>query len=538
MFEFHKVSTCDFSNRTFHPPSLFFPNDPPRHARYIAAAGVDLLSLCQTTAIMTSQAGNDAVGPTYQDPTKVSFDSQSEKYCITCGKSDDVNRCARCKGAWYCDRNCQKADWPCHKILCAKYAKMNESEPIKNGYRAFLFRADSLEPELLVLPVTWRGKRDFQPITSLLHHEESKFGQFLQLSGFGFNMRLKMSYIYRGKNFLGMQVACRDSHVFDGSPPNKSVFASVKAIGRAPPHLWAGNIVVRRQHDSGSGLRAGSVTMADFRHTIDWLAFYPKMAGIDPWHPDPRSIFPEPSPWSSHHFASIQGVQINCDEQVERDSERYKTVTVPASHPIRGIMSKPLGDISPISKLLGRPLRLVRRAGQIHEGKANKMPPTYGPAKALLHEIKWDTDLTVPMFTYDAPNGGLPPVGQYLVVRADDKDLSVDDAKIMVIVRATLQAGMYAYRGATQEDKRRAEVDMQRSMRFVTWANYTVVFDKLGMPRPQRLVEEVPFADMRGPDAPDDVDDGREEDEDHAWDEDESESDDESDDESNEKSDD
>ncbi|KAK7718676.1 hypothetical protein SLS64_002636 [Diaporthe eres] len=464
---------------------------------------------------MTSQAGNDTVAPTYQDPTKVSFDSKSEKYCITCGKSENVNRCARCKGAWYCDSNCQQADWPCHKILCAKYAKLNESEPIKNGYRAFLFRADSLEPELLVLPVTWRGERDFQPIRNLLHHEESKHGQYIESPGFISNMRLRMSYIYRGEIFLGIRFACRETFSMDGSLPNKSILASVKAVGKIPPHTWAGNIVVRRQHESGSGLRAGSVTMADFRHTIDWLAFYPKMTG-EPWDPVRGSkVVLGPVPWSTDHFASIQGIQINGDQHIEDESERYKAVTVPASHPIRGIMSKPLGRISPISKLLDRPLRLVIRADQAHEVGANRPPPIYGPVKALLCKIENDTDAVLPILAHHALDGELPSIGQVLVVRADDKDLSADDVKAMSMCREALQGVMLASR----EDKRDMEAAMQRALGSITWDKYFLAFDKLGMPRPQRLVEEAAFVDMRG--ALDDVDDGLGDAYYYPWDEDE-----------------
>lgn len=476
---------------------------------------------------MTSQAG-DKIGPTYQDPTKLSFGGKSEKYCITCGKSENVNRCARCKGAWYCDSNCQQADWPCHKILCAKYAKLNELEPIKNGYRAFFFRADSLEPELLVLSATWKGERDFQPVIRLLHHEGSNVGQYVSVPGFGFNARLGVFGIYAGKRSLGIQVACRDTHGFDGSPPNKSVFASVKAIGKKPPHLWAGNIIVRRQHDSSSGLRAGSVTMADFRHTVDWLAFYPKMAGLDSWDED----LPRPSPWSAIAFDSIQGIQISGDQRTKDESERYTTVTVPASHPIRGIMAKAKGGISPISKLVGRPLRLVMRVDQVDEADANHTLPSCSPAKVLMRKIENDTNVVLPEFTNMSLLEEVPLIGQALVVRTDDNDLTVDDVKAMVYFSESMCREVFqGVTLASREDKPDTEVAIQRALGFMTWDKYVLAFDELGLPRPQRPADEA-FIDMRGPDVPDDVEDGtdEDEDEDYGWDEDEDESDADSDD--------
>lgn len=459
---------------------------------------------------MTLQAGNN-VAPTYQDPTKLSFGSGSEKYCITCGKSENVNQCARCKGAWYCDSNCQQADWPCHKLLCAKYAKLNESEPIKNGYRAFLFRADSFEPELLVLPVTWRGKRDFKPIISLLRQEESMFDDSVQLPGFGFNMRLKMPYIYAGKTSLRIEVACRESHGFDGSPPNKSIFASVKAIGKKPGHLWAGNIVVRREHDSFNGLRAGSVTMADFRHTVDWFAFYPKMAGLDDWDSNP----PVSSPWSAVTFPGIQGILIKGDQEIKDESERYTTVTVPASHPIRGIMPQSCGDISPISKRVGRALRLVMRLDEAYKVDANHTPPACGPAKDLMRPIEKDTNFVLPGVIYSSPCRGFPPMGQVLVIRADDKDLSIDDVRAMVYFSDSMcRAGLRKIAIASREAKPDLRDAMKSAKGLMTWDNYVLEFDKLGLPRPQRPAEEA-FIDMRGPDAPDDVDHGG--DEDDGW---------------------
>lgn len=478
---------------------------------------------------MTLQAGSN-VAPTYQDPTKLSFGSGSEKYCITCGKSENVNQCARCKGAWYCDSDCQQADWPCHKLLCAKYAKLNESEPIKNGYRAFLFRADSVEPELLLLPVTGRGERDFEPVINLLRHEGSTFGN-LELAGTGFNMRLKKSPIYAKKKYLGLQVACRSTHAFDGSSPNKSVLASINAIDMKPPHLWAGNIVVRRQHDSASGLRAGSVTMADFRHIVDWFAFYPKMPGLDPWD---QNIF-EPSPWFSAvstRIQDIQGVQINGDPKIEDESDRYMTVDVPASHLIRGLMFKPRGSISPISKLVGRPLRLVMRADQELEADANSTPPTCGPVKHLMRRIENDTSIALPEVKFSEPLIGLPHIGHILVVRTDDKDLSVDDVKAMAYFSKTMcREVLQSVALASREDNPDMEVPLQRALGFMTWDNYLLAFDKLGLPRPQQPAEEA-FIDLRGPDAPDEVDDSSEEDEededdpwDDGWSEDEFESD-------------
>jgi splicing suppressor protein 51 len=47
--------------------------------------------------------------------------------CANCAKTKsdlgiDLKRCAKCQTTHYCSRECQKADWKCHKRACASYA--------------------------------------------------------------------------------------------------------------------------------------------------------------------------------------------------------------------------------------------------------------------------------------------------------------------------------------------------------------------------------------------------------------------------------
>ncbi|KAG2499274.1 hypothetical protein HYH03_002852 [Edaphochlamys debaryana] len=60
-----------------------------------------------------------------REGTKVAgHDAQA---CAACGKPNSIacslKACSRCKSVWYCDRDCQKQDFPRHKKDCASLAK-------------------------------------------------------------------------------------------------------------------------------------------------------------------------------------------------------------------------------------------------------------------------------------------------------------------------------------------------------------------------------------------------------------------------------
>lgn len=434
-----------------------------------------------------------------------SLHKQAEKYCITCGKSDSVELCARCKGVWYCDKKCQKADWPCHKLLCSKYAKSNDIEPIEGGYRAFLFRFDSLEPEIVVFPSSRDHFRRVSVITDLLRQPgDDRLGPLLDGIEFQFNSRLRRFDI--GNH--GIKADVRDEFLVDGSKPNKSILACLHANGvKRPPKLWAGHVVVYRTNPI-----CVSVTMADFRHTIDWLTEHPrhslfkdKPQPLSPW-PDLDPLIQQlnQQPW---RFDRIKGIMIMGDQHIKDESERYKIAAVPGSHPIRGLEAELQGDISPISKRVGLPLRIIMRPTQLRDFDADGRLPTCTPATALMRSLDKDTDVAQPQIAFNLPRGGVPYVDEALVVRADDKDLSLEDVKAMVFFSKSSCCEVFQGVAETSKnDKPRLEAAMQRALDFMTWDNYLLAFDELGMPRPQRPAEEA-FVDLRGSGLPDDVND-------------------------------
>ena len=45
--------------------------------------------------------------------------------CKSCQKNSSLN-CGRCKGEYYCSKDCQKSDWKFHKRFCPKIATFVE----------------------------------------------------------------------------------------------------------------------------------------------------------------------------------------------------------------------------------------------------------------------------------------------------------------------------------------------------------------------------------------------------------------------------
>jgi len=50
--------------------------------------------------------------------------------CVACHKVEGVRKCGQCKYASYCSIDCQKKDWPTHKLECVK-AKEFKSSSVK-----------------------------------------------------------------------------------------------------------------------------------------------------------------------------------------------------------------------------------------------------------------------------------------------------------------------------------------------------------------------------------------------------------------------
>jgi hypothetical protein len=68
-----------------------------------------------------------------------------QRNCSVCDATGALSKCARCHVAYYCDRKCQRVDWPEHKLSC--------SPPTAGGmprYESMLVRAFPTEERILI----------------------------------------------------------------------------------------------------------------------------------------------------------------------------------------------------------------------------------------------------------------------------------------------------------------------------------------------------------------------------------------------------
>ena len=55
--------------------------------------------------------------------------SDDRKLCTSCGVENDAcKRCAKCKSVQYCDRVCQRLQWPTHKKFCDLLRQKHEAK--------------------------------------------------------------------------------------------------------------------------------------------------------------------------------------------------------------------------------------------------------------------------------------------------------------------------------------------------------------------------------------------------------------------------
>lgn len=63
--------------------------------------------------------------------------------------AENSNQCSRCQSASYCSSECQKKDWPVHKILCKKYKAFLSTKQDERHHVGIFLPEDQDKPRLV-----------------------------------------------------------------------------------------------------------------------------------------------------------------------------------------------------------------------------------------------------------------------------------------------------------------------------------------------------------------------------------------------------
>ncbi|KAL4962166.1 uncharacterized protein BDV14DRAFT_179123 [Aspergillus stella-maris] len=389
-----------------------------------------------------------------------------EDCCVMCNTSPGL-RCSRCRSTYYCSRDCQKSDFPSHRLLCKQFATQPD-RPSPEHKRAIFFPVEKDNPCLIWIPcsrqydeedgIRWTQIDPYpylgtdKPNKGIMRIEHNPIRCRNLGCGFTDSAQYKEGHC--------VSLIYRDAYLKDGSSMNRSVLASVKAsCASTTPYRYCGPMIALQEIHYED---YADITLADFRHLMDYLVIYRN-----------RHIRESVSDLQYHALTTVRGVKICCHGEVKvHGSEPFVSVDVTRANQI----SLGSGSISPISICLGMPLRLWKDP----DAEFCRDPPGWeggitadsNPDVAFL---MMETDSSKDEWGW-APMYWNSDIGNVWAVRKDGQDLTVDDVEMMChFARRKLQLmfGKVLESGSSVSSR-------QRVLDYITWDNMVTHWDETG----------------------------------------------------------
>ncbi|KAI1370421.1 hypothetical protein F4677DRAFT_364396 [Hypoxylon crocopeplum] len=358
-------------------------------------------------------------------PDEPRADFEPHDSCVMCNKYP-ATLCQQCRSCYYCSKECQRSDWSSHKLLCKEFLTQSP-RPSPSHRRAILFPVERTNPKLIWLPSTLEYSSDDEDYGSepyeLLEVDPllGSDNPFVQTQYIEHNpirdRNLGRGMVYWAPHKEGYAVCLkfRETFLVDGSVLNGSLLKSL-GTKRALSHPWAGPIIAIREN-----VRElyEDITLGDFRHVLDHVVSY-----------NSTEVRESDTSSQTHSPTVIRGVKICCYGETKlHGSDPFVLVDVPRSHPTRLTSSE--GDISPISRLLGTPLRLWK----FPDLERWLDPP--GWEENLCADSNQNAAFLMMGMDPKKEGWGWAPLywnldlGNVLAVREDDRDLDLDFLRTM-----------------------------------------------------------------------------------------------------------
>ena len=354
-------------------------------------------------------------------PSNRFYDASSD--CVICGASGSKLE-SRCRSVRYCkgdsNKSCQNADWPSHKLLC-RSLKEQSPRPSQHHKRAIYFPQDADKPRLEWVKCEMQNDELDGP------WEKTHFGS---LMGSG-DPLLDRHFITRNARRVydlanAINVVCRDAFSKDGSKRNRSLLGSL-GHSESLPFPWRGPIVCLSTfgwpHTGYGFIRHEDITLADFRHILDYFATY-----------NDDSVYEREGQSKGHD--SVWGVRVNCSgEQLLHGVDEFVRVEVPSrhpAHPARKYVNSLDCETSSISKLVGLPIRGFRMPFEHNYDQATGEHPGMTDSNVAAMALFKEANITSDRWGFGPMLWNLA-LGNILLVRDDEEDLDVKEAQLLSV---------------------------------------------------------------------------------------------------------
>lgn len=187
----------------------------------------------------------------------------------TCGVCDSTvaQWCKQCHSIGYCSRECQKSDWPSHKLLCSKYSEDNE-RPSPLHRRAILFQDSTPQPKFVWIECkeSVEGNHKWEEPQNV-HEYMGPDRTLIERTCYSYNKLRDRPLVH------SLEIHNRNAFSLDGSILNQSI---TRATQEDILHEWCGPVVVFRKNGNSTAYAGsfGDMGMKDYHNVIDHFKSY------------------------------------------------------------------------------------------------------------------------------------------------------------------------------------------------------------------------------------------------------------------------
>jgi hypothetical protein len=197
----------------------------------------------------------------------------ASQQCSMCSNPSTV-RCKACRCSAYCSTECQKTDWPTHKLLC-KHLPEFATPPNASARRGILFPIDAATPRFVWVDNEWipprdpddEGDRGFEKIKHMRAYIGDSYSDSVGVWGNVIHSRERQDQLH---------ILMKETALIDGSMPNSSIARVLRASG-APTtfYSWCGGMLAMKLPTLGIDPgRYVHMDTVDFRDVVDTFRSY------------------------------------------------------------------------------------------------------------------------------------------------------------------------------------------------------------------------------------------------------------------------